>query len=164
MQVQMDGLVQSIRNDYKSLDPCISIAKVWHTNDIRITQIKCGEGHIIVLDTKGKVYLLGRFHYNTPLSHGSLNSVPFQHQITEIRSGYSSVACKDTTKEWYVWGLNTYNHITGLCGCETTCKEANNHDTISNPMQCEWQSLFNASRVIDLQLGRNKAHVIVDLS
>ena len=157
-----DYLMESVRSDYKSVDPCIGIVEVWHSNGIQITQIKCGCNHVIALDAKGRVYWFGRFDNDMPLSRVSSGPIPFSHQIISIRSGVDSVACKDATNEWYVWGWNTFNHITGLCGCETVCKETKDGATISNPMRCEWQELFDSSRVINLQLGRYKAHVIVD--
>ena len=157
-----DYLLLSVHTDRSLLDSCISIAKVWHANNIRITQIECGSEHVIALDTKGRVYWFGRFQYNMPPSRISSDPIPFSHRITEIRSGFISIACKDETNVWYVWGRNTFNHITGLCGCEAVCKETWSSDVISNPMQCEWQSLFDSTRVINLQLGKYKAHVIVD--
>ena len=36
------NMIQSIRSDFESLDPWISVVEVWHSNDIQITQIKCG--------------------------------------------------------------------------------------------------------------------------
>ena len=82
-QVWVTGrkLMKSVRSDYKSLDPCISTVEVWCLNGIRITQIKCGYCHVVALDTKGKVYWFGKFHYGS-LSHASLNPIPFSHRIT----------------------------------------------------------------------------------
>ena len=155
-------LMELVRSDYKSLDPCISIVEVWNINDIQITQIKCGHQHVIALDTEERVYWFGRFKDSMPLSHVSLNPISFSHRITLIRSGLKTVACKDATNEWYVWGYNSFNHITSLCGCETPYKERRKNYVISNPMKCEWNGLFDAARVIDLQLGLYKVHVIVD--
>ena len=155
-------LMQSVHSDYELLDPCIGIVEVWYFNNIRIVQIKCGVQHVITLDTEGRVYWFGRFNHSVPLSHASLDTISFSHRITDIRSGNQSVACKDATNEWYVWGKNLYNHITGLCGCEAVCKKTKNNGVISNPMRCKWQGLFDATSVINLQLGHNKAHVIVD--
>ena len=118
--------------------------------------------HVIALDTDGRVYWFGKFSDSMPLSHVSSNPIPFLHQIVDIRSGYDSVACKATTNEWYIWGWNSINHIIRLCGCEAVCKKTDVFNIISNPMQCEWQSLFNASCVINLRLGSGKAHVIVN--
>ena len=150
-----------VRSDHESLDPCISIIEVWHFNDIKITQIECGIEHVIALDTEGRVYWFGRFDYSMSLSRVSSDPIPFSHRIELIRSGYDSIACKDATNEWYVWGCNSYNHITGLCGCETVCKKVKENGIISNPMQCKWQNLFDTSRVINVQLGLWKTHVIV---
>ena len=155
-------LMQSVRNDYGSLDPCIDVVGVWHLNKIEIVQIKCGVQYVIALDTEGRVHWFGRFNGNIPLSHVSLDPIPFSHRIISIRSGSRSVACKDTTNEWYVWGWNTWDHITGLCGCKSVCKEAKRNDIISNPMRCEWQGILDSTHVINLQLGFSKAHVIVD--
>ena len=155
-----EHLMQSVRSDYKSMDPCIGIAEKWYFKNIRITQIKCGFKHAIALDTEGRVYWFGRFNHNLSLSHVSSDPIPFSHQITSIRSGVMSVACKDATNEWYIWGYNSYNHITGLCGCEAACKETKEGGVIPNPMQCKWQNLFDASCVIDVQLGlwKNTCH------
>ena len=151
-----DELIKSVRSDYKSLDPCIGIVEVWHFNDIQIIQIKCGWNHVIALDIKGRVYWFGKFNNNMSFSQVSADPISFSHRIVSIRSGYSSVACKDTTNEWYIWGWNSYNQIVGLCGCKKICKKARWGDIISNPMRCEWQGLFNTIRVIDLQLGHWK--------
>ena len=156
-----EKLMQCVRSNYKFLDPCIGIVEVWHSNKIRITQIKCGRRHVIALDTKRRVYWFGKYEEEMALSHVSSDSIPFSHRIVEVRSGHNSVACKDATNEWYAWGFNSFSHITGLCGCEAVCKKTRSGAIISNPMRCEWQGLFNATRVINLQLGRYKAHVIV---
>ena len=158
-----DHLMKSLRDDYELLDPCISIVEPWHINDIRIVQIKCSRCHVISLDTEGRVYWFGRFSTDVSLSHVSSDFIPFSHRIKSIRSGYDSVACKDVTNEWYIWGYNSYNHLTGLCGCEAICKRTKSGGIISNPMRCEWKGLFDTTRVIDLQLGYWKAYVIVDL-
>ena len=134
-------------------DPCISIVKVWYSNKIRITQIECGLKHIIALDTEGRVYWFGRFKDNMPLSHVSSDSIPFSRRITDIRSGCDSVACKDKTNEWYVWGCNSFSHITGLCGCEAICKKTKNDDIISNPMQCKMAKSVQVSSCDQFTVG-----------
>ena len=96
-------LMQSVRSDYKSLDPCICIVEMWYFNEIQIVQIKCGFQHVIALDTERRAYWFGRFDSGMPLSDVSSDPIPLSHRITSIRSGISSVACRDTTNEWYVW-------------------------------------------------------------
>ena len=154
-------LVKSVRSDYGSLNPCISVVEMWHANEIRITQVKCGGHHVIALDTEGRMYWFGKFNIGM-LSNVSSNFIPFWYQITEIRSSINSVACKDAVNEWFVWGVNSGKHISGLCNCKTVCRGTYSTSIISTPMRCEWQGLFDATRVIDLQLGKGKAHVIVN--
>ena len=155
-------LMKSIRDDYESLNPCISIIEVWNFNEIKMTQIKCGYEHVIALDTKGRVYWFGRFDDSMPLSYISLEPISFLHRIIEIRSGLISVACKDAINEWYIWGCNSNNHITGLCGCKRICKRTKKSGVVPNPMKSEWKKLFDTSRVVNLELGLHRAHVIVD--
>ena len=59
-----DDLTQFVSSYYEFLDPSISIVQVWHSNNIRITQIKCGCNHVIALDTEGKVYWFGQFEFD----------------------------------------------------------------------------------------------------
>ena len=155
-------LMQPVRDDYKLLDPCISVVELWHLNNIQIAQIECGQFHAIALDTEGRVYWFGRFNMFNSLSHVSPDPIPFSHRIELIRSGFDSTACKDAANGWYIWGRNSSDHITGLCGCEAVCKETKKNGIILNPMRCEWQGLFDVNRVINLQLGYEKVHVIVD--
>ena len=117
-----DKLMQSVRSDFSSLGPCVDIVEVWHFNEIKIVQIKCGWSHVIALDTKGRVYWFGDFTFSL-FFYASSDPIPFSHRITSIKSGFGSVALKDATNEWYIWGWNSNNHITGLCGCEAVCKK-----------------------------------------
>ena len=163
MWIVGDTLMEYICSDYESMYPYIGIIEMWYSNNIRIVQTKCGREHVIALDTEGRVYWFGVFNASMPMSCVSLDPIPFSHQIIDIRSGFNSVACKDATNEWYIWGYDSDNHITGLCGCETICKETKKDDVISKPMKCEWSGMFDSTRVIDLQLGYYKVHVIVNI-
>ena len=120
-------LVKYLQADYSSLDPCISILKAWYSPQIQIIQIQCGWAHVVALDTKGRVYWFGKFDGSMAPSNPSfLDPVSLPHRIKEIRSGLDSLASKDVRGEWYIWGCNSFSHITGLCGCEAVCKKNRN--------------------------------------
>ena len=91
------GLAWIVRSDYKSLDPFVLVLLKCGIPMIYESRKSSVENNMASHWTLKEEYIgLGDFIITS-------DSISFSHRITLIRAGSNSIACKDTTNEWYVW-------------------------------------------------------------